>query len=123
MVKVICEQQLQWEVAMNSTFTGPAIAASALFASMLAGCSSYPWDRGESRSGSGQGSSSAQGGTESGTSATRSDCAQFHQLESRRTPSTQQELVDQNLSGMSPEERERHMKMMREKCGSTDGKY
>jgi predicted component of type VI protein secretion system len=108
---------------MKSTCTGRALAASVLFASLLAGCSSYPWQRGES----GPGSSSTQAGTESGASATRFDCAQFQQLESRRTPSTQQELVDQNLSGMSPEERERHMKMMREKCGSrgspADSKY
>jgi hypothetical protein len=110
---------------MKSTSTGRAIAASALFASMLAGCSHWPWERADSQSASAQGSSSAQGSTESSTSATRFDCAQFHQLESRRTPSTQQDLVDQNRRGMSSEERERHMKMMREKCGSrgseTDG--
>jgi hypothetical protein len=52
-----------------------------------------------------------QGGTKSGASAARFDCAQFHELERRRTPSTQQDLVDQR--GMSPEQ----MKMMREKCG------
>jgi hypothetical protein len=108
---------------MKSTSTGRAIAASALFAGLLAGCSSYPWDRGES----GQGSSNTQGATQSGASATRADCAQFHQLESRRTPSTQQELVDQNLRGMSREAREQHMKMMREQCGSrgspTESKY
>jgi outer membrane murein-binding lipoprotein Lpp len=102
---------------MKSTYTVRVIAASALFASLLAGCSSYPWQKDKS----GQASSSAQGGTESGTSATRSDCAQFRQLESRRTPSTQQDLVDQNLRGMTPEQREQHMKMMREKCGPSTG--
>jgi hypothetical protein len=58
-----------------------------------------------------------QGGTQSSAADTRMDCDQFRQLESRRTPSTQQDLVDQNLRGMGPEARERHMKTMREKCG------
>jgi hypothetical protein len=58
-----------------------------------------------------------QGGTESSAADSRVDCDQFRQLESRHTPSTQEDLVDQNLRGMSPEARERHMQMMREKCG------
>jgi hypothetical protein len=107
---------------MKSTSTVRALATSALFATLLAGCTSMPWDRDQSRSDSGQGGTGMQGKTASGASAARYDCATFHQLESRRTPSTQQELVDP-LRGMSPQERERHTAMMREKCGSRDSKY
>jgi hypothetical protein len=97
---------------MKSISTVRAVATSALFAGLLAGCSSMS---GQSNPDSGQGSTGAQGGT--GMSTTSSECAQFHEMESRRTPSTQQELVDPNLQRMSPEQREAHMNMMREKCG------
>lgn len=94
-----------------------AIATSALFASVLAACSSGSSQGDGSGSGSAHGSS-AQGTTQSAAPTAR-ECAEFHQQESRRTPSTQLNLVDPNLSGMSPEQREQHMKMMREKCGSS----
>jgi hypothetical protein len=70
-----------------------------------------------------------QGQTESAKADDRADCEQFHRMESRRTPSTQQDLMDQNMKRMSPEMRERHMTMMREKCGRrgssspTESKY
>ncbi|HEX9172168.1 MAG TPA: hypothetical protein VF861_05855 [Telluria sp.] len=98
---------------MKSKSTTRVLAASALFAGLLAGCTSMQGDQGGS--GAAQGSTAAAGGT--GMSPTNAECAQFHQYESRRTPSTQQELVDPQLARMSPEERERHMNMMRERCG------
>lgn len=98
---------------MKSNSTTRVLAASTLFAGLLAGCaSSTQGDQGGY--GASQGSTGAQGGM--GTSPTSAECAQFHQLESQRTPSTQQELVDPTR-GMSPEQRERHMNMMRERCG------
>jgi hypothetical protein len=98
---------------MKSKSTTRVLAASAMFAGLLAGCTSTQGDQGAY--GAGQGGTGAQGGM--GMSATSAECAQFHQMESRRTPSTQQELVDPQLARMSPEQREQHMNMMRERCG------
>jgi hypothetical protein len=96
---------------MKPISTVRAIAASALFASLFAGCSSWPGDRDASRSGQG-------GGTRGASESRREDdCELFYRAEHRHTPSTQEDLVDQNMRGMTPEMRERRIKMMREKCG------
>lgn len=107
---------------MNSISAVRALVASAFFTSMLAACSAM--SGGESSLGASQGGTGAEGQTGSGMSPDRRQCAQFHQMESRRTPTTQQELVDPQLRGMSFEQREAYMNMMREKCGpSVTPKY
>jgi hypothetical protein len=120
MVQVACNQQ-PLEVAMKQTSTVRTIAASALFASLLAACSSWPWDRDESRSGSGQAAMGGgmQGSTASGGGNDRADCDQYHQMASTSTPSDQVDLIEQNMRRMPPAMRDRHMQRMRQICGGS----
>jgi hypothetical protein len=102
---------------MKQTFTVRAIATSALFASLLAACSSWPWDR----DGSGQEAMGGgmQGSTGSGGSNDRADCDQYRQMQSSNTSSDQLDLMEQNMRRMTPAMRERHMQRMRQVCGAS----
>jgi hypothetical protein len=102
---------------MKYTSTVRAIATSALSASLLAACSSGPWDR----DGSGQGAvgGGMQGSTGSGGSNDRADCDQYRQMLSSNTPSDQLDLMEQNMRRMTPAMRDRHMQRMRQICGAS----
>lgn len=110
---------------MKSISAMRTLVASAFFTSMLGACTAMSGGEsglgasqgGASQGGTSQGGTGAEGQTGSAMSPTRGQCAQFHQMESRRTPTTQQELVDPQLRGLTPEKREEYMNMMREKCG------
>jgi hypothetical protein len=115
-VQVTCNQQ-PLGVAMKHTSTARAIATSALFTSLLAGCSSWPW---EQQDGSGEGAMGGgmRGTTASGYGGDSADCDQHRQMSSPGTPSDQLAIMEQNMRRMSPAMRERHMSRMRQTCGA-----
>ena len=98
---------------MKPTPAFGALAASALFASLLAGCASWYGDN----AGSIQTGGGLQGRTASGGDETTAECDQFYQIESDRMPSDQQALVDLNMRRMGPAMRDRYTERMRRTCG------
>jgi hypothetical protein len=98
---------------MKPTSALSAFAASALFASLLAGCASWSGDQaGSSQTGGGM-----QGRTASGSGQVSAECDQFYQMESEHTPSDQLALIDQNMRRMTPAMRDRYTQRMRQTCG------
>jgi hypothetical protein len=119
-----------------------AIIAPGLLAGTLAGCSTWPGHEGQesaaTRQGSasrsppirGPGASAGCSGTAGSTGSSRaagvlgpgmtSDQAAMCELNRRisgaRTAEERESLIEKYLPGMSPDLREQHLKMMRERC-------
>jgi hypothetical protein len=133
---------------MNDMFALGKLAAPLLLAAALGGCSSLSGQSepeapvpmqsvptaGMYPAGPGPGSAAAAGqvgmgpalmGTTiegSGSVSLAATCELYRSVETAKTPEDRQALIEHYMPGMSPEMRERHLQMMRQRCHA-DGEH
>lgn len=111
-----------WDLIMKSNFRG-AVSLAAVFiaAAALTGCTAMQEKHRQHHpavSATGSPGSMGRGGSagQMGMMDAKSMCEMHDRMMSAKTPAERTAMMDERMKNSSPEERQRHMEMMKQQC-------